>query len=281
MLRKMPWRSSDAEVVVDDLGDGEVARALDDDGDVVVGDALVAELGRAGGAGGAGGAGASGHGQADGARTAAARSRRILNCSSRTSSSWSARSWASSSRRASNAASRAASRSDVGTATDDAAAGRRPGRPAVDRRPPRQRRAPRRPGSSPPRSCAHRFSFCPGWRSSRATRGSSRRARRAQGVVDVVLVGEGVQALAPGPQLARRLRPPQHEQADDGRLAPVEAEHLVEDLAEAVGPVRPAVDDAHQVQPPQVEQGVADGGLLQLASPGGGWWSGCTPTSGR
>ena len=98
---------------------------------------------------------------------------------------------------------------------------------------------------------------------------------RAQRGVDLLQVGEGVQALGPAAELARRLRAAQQQQREDGPLAAVEAEHLVEHLA--VLRLAGAVARVQHAGEPRGPQAVEGGLHLELARATG---SGCGPRSG-
>ena len=116
---------------------------------------------------------------------------------------------------------------------------RRPARPRLRPVPQHPARRPTTPSTGgaaePPRRCVQRRSFWPG--GARARRRAARRGRAATPArVHLVQVGEGVQAVGAGPQLARRLRASQQEEGDDGPLAVVERQPLVEHLAVLRGP---------------------------------------------
>ena len=83
-------------------------------------------------------------------------------------------------------------------------------------------------GVSPPSSCCQRSSFWPGRRSSRAT--SSRLSEPVEGLRDLGDRVEAVQPLAALLELADRLRPAEHEHAEQRDLRLRQPERLVEEL---------------------------------------------------
>jgi hypothetical protein len=72
------------------------------------------------------------------------------------------------------------------------------------------------------------------------------RSQRVDRGVDLLQGREGVQSLGPGPQLAHRLRPAQHQDREHGDLGRLQPQHLVEHVAVLGRAVARAVHDPRE-----------------------------------
>ena len=124
----------------------------------------------------------------------------------------------------------------------------------------RRQRRPRPRRVPAPRRCAQRRSCCPGRRSSSRTSGVGSGGHPVQHRLDLLAVGERVQPLRAGAQLAGRLRPAQEQHRHESPLVGLERQRLVEGLVvlqRARSPVGP--DDPDQAALLQPAQGLLEG----------------------